>query len=55
MSAAADDMRSGMDGVQRTVNQVSGYLDPLRVWYRGREAAQTALEMARVMRALPGS
>jgi RND superfamily putative drug exporter len=30
MSAAADDMRSGMDGVQRTVTQVSGYLDPLR-------------------------
>ncbi|OBA72078.1 hypothetical protein A5641_09100 [Mycobacterium sp. 1554424.7] len=30
MSAAADDMRSGMDGVQRTVTTVSGYLDPLR-------------------------
>ena len=30
MSAAAGDMRSGMDGVQRTVTQVSGYLDPLR-------------------------
>ncbi|MCW2660972.1 MAG: family transporter [Mycobacterium sp.] len=30
MSAAADDMRSGMDGVQRSVTTVSGYLDPLR-------------------------
>jgi RND superfamily putative drug exporter len=30
MSAAADDMRTGMDGVQRTVTTVSSYLDPLR-------------------------
>lgn len=30
MSAAADDMRTGMDGVQRSVTTVSGYLDPLR-------------------------
>ena len=30
MSAAAGDMRAGMDGVQRSVTTVSGYLDPLR-------------------------
>ncbi|BBZ38428.1 MMPL/RND family transporter [Mycobacterium conspicuum] len=30
MSSAAQDMRSGLDGVQRTVTTVSGYLDPLR-------------------------
>lgn len=30
MSAAADDVRSGMDGVQRSVTTVSGYIDPLR-------------------------
>ncbi len=30
MSAAAQDMRTGLDGVQRTVTTVSGYLDPLR-------------------------
>ncbi|OCB23900.1 hypothetical protein A5674_23560 [Mycobacterium malmoense] len=30
MSGAADDMRAGMDGLQRTVTTVSGYLDPLR-------------------------
>jgi len=30
VSAAATDMRSGVDGVQRTVTTVSGYLDPLR-------------------------
>jgi putative drug exporter of the RND superfamily len=30
MSAAAADMRTGMDGVQRSVTTVSGYLDPLR-------------------------
>ena len=30
MSAAAQDMRSGLDGVQRTVTMMSGYLDPLR-------------------------
>jgi putative drug exporter of the RND superfamily len=30
VSAAAQDMRSGLDGVQRTVTTVSGYLDPLR-------------------------
>ncbi|HWF28449.1 MAG TPA: RND family transporter [Mycobacterium sp.] len=30
MSAAADDMRTGMDGLQRNVTTVSGYLEPLR-------------------------
>jgi putative drug exporter of the RND superfamily len=30
MSAAAQDMRTGMDGVQRSVTTVSSYLDPLR-------------------------
>ncbi|ETB25218.1 membrane protein, partial [Mycobacterium avium subsp. paratuberculosis 10-5975] len=30
MSGAADDMRAGMDGLQRNVTTVSGYLDPLR-------------------------
>ncbi|WP_309297867.1 MULTISPECIES: MMPL/RND family transporter [Mycobacterium] len=30
MSSAATDMRAGVDGVQRTVTTVSGYLDPLR-------------------------
>jgi putative drug exporter of the RND superfamily len=30
VSSAAQDMRSGLDGVQRTVTTVSGYLDPLR-------------------------
>ncbi|WP_420891223.1 RND family transporter [Mycobacterium riyadhense] len=30
ISAAATDMRSGLDGVQRTVTTVSSYLDPLR-------------------------
>jgi RND superfamily putative drug exporter len=30
MSAAAGGMRSGMDGLQRNVTTVSGYLDPLR-------------------------
>jgi RND superfamily putative drug exporter len=35
MSAAADDMRTGMDGVQQTVTTVSGYLDPLRGFVAG--------------------
>ncbi|OBJ79619.1 RND family transporter [Mycobacterium colombiense] len=30
MSGAAEDMRAGMDGLQRNVTTVSGYLDPLR-------------------------
>lgn len=30
MSLAADDMRAGMEGLQRNVTTVSGYLDPLR-------------------------
>jgi putative drug exporter of the RND superfamily len=30
MSSAADDMRTGMDGLQHSVTTVSGYLDPLR-------------------------
>lgn len=30
MSGAATDMRAGMDGLQRNVTTVSGYLDPLR-------------------------
>lgn len=30
MSGAAADMRAGMDGLQRNVTNVSGYLDPLR-------------------------
>ncbi|BBZ72760.1 RND family transporter [Mycobacterium paraseoulense] len=30
VSGAADDMRAGMDGLQRNVTTVSGYLDPLR-------------------------
>jgi putative drug exporter of the RND superfamily len=30
MSAAADDMRTGMDGLRRNVTTVSGYLNPLR-------------------------
>ncbi len=30
MSGAAADMRTGMDGVQRSATTVSGYLDPLR-------------------------
>jgi putative drug exporter of the RND superfamily len=35
MSAAATDMRTGLDGVQRTVTTVSGYLDPLREFVAG--------------------
>lgn len=35
MSAAAGDMRAGMDGVQRSVTSVSGYLDPLRGFVAG--------------------
>ncbi|OMC30695.1 hypothetical protein A5739_01390 [Mycobacterium colombiense] len=30
MSGAAEDMRAGMDGLERNVTTVSGYLDPLR-------------------------
>ncbi|TAM71801.1 RND family transporter [Mycobacterium sp.] len=30
VSGAAEDMRAGMDGLQRNVTTVSGYLDPLR-------------------------
>ncbi|WP_425489037.1 RND family transporter [Mycobacterium vicinigordonae] len=35
MSSAATDMRAGVDGVQRTVTTVSGYLDPLRDFVAG--------------------
>lgn len=35
MSAASDDMRIGMDGVQHTVTTVSSYLDPLRGFVAG--------------------
>lgn len=35
MSGAAEDMRAGMDGLQRNVTTVSGYLDPLRDFVGG--------------------